>query len=250
MSGTFIEITQDAAAVLAKDGPELGVYTDNITSCIIYVLETDKSYVIVHDSGQLTRKNFIDLMKSNGKPKRLHSLWPTTATSHPGVLKKNRERYAIFCRLLKLDGNSLVMNTTTFNFTYSATYTKGSQLESTSIQPSNLRSLDSKDKRQSIIELNNNFAPLGKEALEVDVQYANGKYQPLGRFNQSIDEMLDLVEEQIRFYHENIQFLAKAHLAGVIHLDSDFLETTRGLQAPRDFHQIIQRAKGKSRILI
>ena len=63
MTKPLIEITQDAAAIISKNGETQGVYTDNITSCVIYALETDISYVVIHDSGQIIIKDIIDLFK-------------------------------------------------------------------------------------------------------------------------------------------------------------------------------------------
>lgn len=246
MTKPLIEITQDAAAIISKNDEIQGVYTDNITSCVIYALETDISYVVIHDSGQIIIKDIIDLLRENGKPKKLQTLWPTKATSHPGVIKKNQERYQKFRNTIKLDEKKIKKYTTPFLTTYGAVFNKDAELTATQDIPSNVDFINEKKKRQAVIELNNNFSPLGKEALSIDVQFRNGAYQPPTKIIRSMDEIFDLLKEQKQFYAENMYFLRNAYHEGVLQLDENFLIATEGNNPPENLDELIENARKNS----
>jgi len=249
MTERLIEITQDAAAVISKNDAIQGVYTEKIASCVIYVLETDISYVVVHDSGQIIRKNIIDLFRENGKPKKLRTLWPTKATSHPGVIKKNQERYAAFRNILNLDNRHIDKYITPFLTTYRAVFNKNAALLATQNVPDNVDFINEKEKRQAVAELNNNFAPLGKEALPIDVQFRGGAYQPPAKIIRSMGEIFDLLKEQKKFYADNMCFLRNANNQGVLQLDDNFLIATMGNHPPENFDELIENARAKSTLL-
>ena len=246
MTKPLIEITQDAAAIISKNGETQGVYTDNITSCVIYALETDISYVAIHDSGQIIIKDIIDLFKENGKPRKLQTLWPTKATSHPGVIKKHQERYQKFRNILKLDEKNIKKYTAPFLTTYGAVFKKDAELTATQDIPSNVEFINEKKKRQAVIELNNNFSPLGKEALAIDVQYKNGAYQPPTKIIHSMDKIFDLIKEQKKFYAVNMHFLRNACSQGVLQLDESFLIAIAGNHPPENLDELIENARKNS----
>jgi hypothetical protein len=221
----FIEITQDSAGVIEKSNEEInGFFTDSIQTCFVTVYECESAHVMIHDSGQLKISDILKLVTQYGKVRKITTTFgPNLNSHHKGRFKKillnigyAENRVEIF----KCSKN-------TFSFIFPL---NGKLLALDNITPDYVEKIPDKEKRISIIELNNFFLEPNSQRLGLDIQYINGSYQESRDLDYSLKEMLEIVKKQPEFFFQNLAFLAKAHRIGLVILPENLVQITQRYQ--------------------
>lgn len=237
----MIEILQDAAGVIERT-PEkrAAFFTDKIATCVVRVFECEAGTIMIHDSGQLRINEIADLVSEYGPVKALHSIRPIISSSLRGKALKNAQenvrhhkaRLDTLIKRLKTKGKFPVhLHDALDREGYAASFTEAEGLTVRTDRPSDVTAIPHADKHQALLELNNCFAPLNQQDLPLQVQFKNGEHAPVPPPIYPLKEMLQLFEQQVRFFHINLGFLLKAHEVGVIQLSEAFLAATNGVRA-------------------
>ena len=215
-----IEITQDCAGVIERDNQKvIGFHTGGIQSCLITVYECDDAHVMIHDSGQLKISDICQLIKKYGNVRQV------TATFGPEINSEQQQKR--FNKILSNVGygdkniNVLQCKHSPFSFQFPFNEKPTTSADST---PSYVDKIPNKDKRISIIEVNNFFLTPSSENLGLDIQYINGSYQAPRGVDYSLNELLGIVKKQPKFFFPNLAFLVKAHNIGLFKLPENLLE--------------------------
>jgi hypothetical protein len=217
-SEKLIEITQDAACVIRKDKEgTIGFFTDNVQTCLIYIITTEVATIAIHDSGQLCIERLSTFIRSHGEVCSI-------ALVHGIDLDEvNKKRLP---NLLSMIGYSKKPDTSRSKFNiFSVAYEVNSGISIyPNTRPENVYGMPNKDTVQTIVELNNNFIPLNSQSLPLDVQFYEEDYCNNSRLLFSLDEMLKICDAQPKYIETNHRFLRKGHMAGLFTLPKDFLQ--------------------------
>lgn len=233
--GRFIEITQDSAGVIEKENKELvGFHTGGIQSCLVTVYECEKAHILVHDSGQLKISDICKLIKGYGNVQKV------TATFGPNLNSEHHQKR--FNEILEKIGygdqrvDVLQSPVATFSFQYPL----NNKAEiSPNTTPDYVEKIPDKDKRISIIEVNNFFLKPNSQQLELDVQFINGSYQPPKGLDHSVNDLLKIVKEQPGFFFPNLAFLEKAHGIGLLKMPEELLKTAKECRVSQFMYRIM-----------
>ncbi len=219
----MVEITQDSAGVIEYGSSEFdGFFTGGIQSCLIAVYECDNACILVHDSGQLKIGDITKLIKKHGDIKRV------TIAFGPEL---NRRHHQIRLDKILSNLNYSVKNVEVLerdksNFAFLFPI-DGSASTIENVRPESVQPIPNKDKRMSMIELNNFFLEPNSQKLGLEIQFSKGKYNPPRGLDLSLKEMLKIVKSQPSFFFANLAFLEKAHKAEIISLPKELLEIAK-----------------------
>ncbi len=216
-SDKLIEITQDAACVI-RNGKEdaIGFFTDNIQSCLIYIITTELATIAIHDSGQLGVDQLANFIRSHGK------VCSIALVHGPDLNEVNKKRLPSLLSMIGF-GKDYETVRSRFNI-FSVVYELNNGVSIyPNTRPKNVYGLPNKDMVQSIVELNNTFIPLNSQSLPLDVQFYEGDYCNNSRLFFSLDEMLKICDAQPEYIEINRMFLLKGHIAGLFTLPKDFI---------------------------
>lgn len=215
-SGKLIEITQDAACVIGSEHKDaIGFFTDNVQTCLIYIIKTETATIAIHDSGQLCIQDLATLIKNHGK------VFSVTLAHGPDLNEINRKRLPKLLSIVGYDEKPsvFVSKYKIFSVSYKAN-------DGISINPNttleDVCRMPNKSIIQAIVDLNNNFIPLNSQSLPVDVQFRHGNYSNNSRLLFSLDEMLEIFSVQPQYIDINRMFLIKGEMAGLFTLPDDF----------------------------
>lgn len=199
----LIEITQDAACIIEKQEKDvIGFFTENIETCLIYIIITDTVTIAIHDSGQLCLKNIANFVKE------YNIINSITLASGPHLNETNEKRLPELISLINYKGDVQTLKSQYPIFSIS--YEIGKSVEfHPNTMPSNVKGIPNKDFKQTIVELNNNFLPLNSQSLPLDIQFKKGKYCNNTKLIFSLDEMLQTYTEQVNYREINLAFLKK-----------------------------------------
>jgi hypothetical protein len=217
-SDKLIEITQDAACVIRSGkGDARGFFTDNIQSCLIYIITTEVETIAIHDSGQLCIEGLSSFIRSHGK------ICFLTLIYGPDLNETNKKRLP---NLLSSIGYTEKPNLSISRFDiFSVAY----EIENgvsiyPNTKPESVHQIPNKSTVQTIVELNNNFIPLNSQSLPLDVQFNEGNYCNNSSLLFSLEEMLKICDSQPKYHDINHMFLKKGHTEGLFALPVDFFE--------------------------
>lgn len=256
----MIEILQDAAGVVER-APEKSAafFTDKIVTCVVRVFECETGTVMIHDSGQLRIDEIANLVSKYGPVKALHSIRPIISPGLQGAslkhaqenVRQHKARLDTLIKKLKTKGKFPLNLHDAINRPqgYAVSFTEAEGLNARLDRPDSVIAIPDADKHQALTELNNCFAPLNKQDLPLQVQYQNGEHMPLPAPLYPLERMLQLFEQQVKFFHINLRFLSRAHALGVIQLSDAFLAAQKdvGFGADNIEHAaFIQRMKAAS----
>ncbi len=180
---TFIEFSQDGAGVsLSTDASQVGFYTENVATCIVYALIGENGLLAVHDSGQLSLDSFRARIDQIGRVRRVicaqnESLERTIQT------KVHQERRNRLLNLIKFKKKVEKTNLPTGAIFLTD---EGVSLNGTI---SDVVRIPDRERRLMINTLNNLFSPTNSQSLPIDVQYENGAYTASPKFLLSPEEM-------------------------------------------------------------
>lgn len=218
-----VEITQDSAGIIEYSSCEYdSFFTGGIQSCLISVYECDDACVLVHDSGQLKIGDITKLVKKYGDVKRV------TVAFGPDL---NREHHQsrldkILSNVNYVDKNVEVLDRDKSNFAFLFSI-DGTASSIENIRPEKVQPIPNKDKRMSMIELNNFFLKPNSQKLSLEIQFSKGKYNSPRGLDLSFKDMLKVVKKQPDFFFANLAFLEKAHNAELISLPKALLDISK-----------------------
>lgn len=215
----FIEITQDCAGVIEKNnGTVNGFHTGGIQSCLVTVYECEKAYILIHDSGQLKISDICKLIKRYGKVQKITSTFGPNLNSEHHQQRFDKIRSKIGYDDENVDVLKCQQHTFSFQFPLN-----GKPRTSDNSTPSYVEGIPNKEKRISIVELNNFFLKPNSQKLGLDIQYIDGNYQSPRGLDYSMKELLKIVKRQPDFFFPNLAFLQKANEIGLVKVPKKLL---------------------------
>lgn len=205
----FIEITQDAAGVI-KNSKEnaIGFFTENIQTCLIYVIHTDTVTIAIHDSGQLLIEGMCNFISSYGKVLAVDLVYG----SDLNTTNKNRLTDVLSRIGFTEKPNRVDSELPNFSVTYEIGI--GLKIYQNTILE-NVQEIPNKKIVQTIIELNNNFLPINDQSLPLDVQFSDPDFCNNSKLLFSLEEMLAVYHSQKKYRFQNEMFLQKGHQFGL-----------------------------------
>jgi hypothetical protein len=207
MSVKFIEISQDAACILENKNEDCsGVFTAGIQSCLIYIFKTTEADILIHDSGQLHIKGIYNLVKKYGELKKL------TVVYGAGLNSTNQSRYPKLVKMLEIAPDNIDVKSSDYGaFSLCFDRENGINLYPDNSVPAGVTPLPEKTKVETIIEINNFFLPVNAQSLPVDIQYRNSSFTNSTKLKFPIKKLLKTVQEQPKYFFQNIAFLKKGY---------------------------------------
>jgi hypothetical protein len=208
----FIEIGQDAAAVIEKENTDvLGVFTGGVQTCMVFGFECKRGLVIVHDSGQLKLEDVTGIVQSQGLCRRL------TTYCKQGTEDGHISRLRQLIRILRVKDKNVQPYMIPHAFELAISVSGNGEV-GTFGQSEGYQALPDKPVRHSITELNNFFLARDSQSLRLDLQYAGGRYRKIRLLDKTVNQMLAVVRDQPDFFFNNLALLHAAHQVGVLSL--------------------------------
>ncbi|MDK9585734.1 hypothetical protein [Lelliottia wanjuensis] len=204
----IIEILQDSAAVINKNGCVVGIYTEEFETCSIIIIESLNKLLIVHDSTQLDINHISkeikklgtvikvnQLVNSNYMFKSEDNLYYATHGKERGESFRAQQSKRHKDRLLKIIKKSNIKVEPVYNSTRNARLI----ISSKNILNDNdtvidklllaLTPLPDKEKRKAIIQLNNIFLEANSQKLPLDLEFDIEGYTKLPSLLKNHEEM-------------------------------------------------------------
>lgn len=207
----FFEIGQDAAGVVESGRTDVvGIYTGGIMTCLVLAFECQSGLVVVHDSGQLLFSDISALISRYGKCRRMTAVFPSNK------VHGYRDRVSRLQRVVGVKSSALQkvpVDTPVYAVAISATGELGvcPHGEAQGYTPLHERSY-----RVSVTELNNFFLKRGSQTLKIDLQFSNGKYNPIRGLDKTPGEIVKIVLGEPKYFFNNAALLYAAHQLGVM----------------------------------
>ncbi|HHC6692760.1 hypothetical protein CGJ04_09250 [Vibrio parahaemolyticus] len=224
----FIEITQDSVGIIEASNKSIqGIFTGGIQTCLIMVFRCEEATVLVHDSGQLDLTALLNIINAYGE---VHKV---TLAFGPQILGEHFDaRLQVILQSINLVGDveQKQSQLPTFAFKYNVNGTSECVADNC---PTNVMAIPDKKLRMSCIELNNFFLEPCSQKLKPSIQYSDSRYQEKFGLDYTIDEMLEILENQPEFFFPNLAYLEKAHNLKIIELPTNFLEIAQNYNVSR-----------------
>lgn len=214
----LIEIMQDSAGVIEQSNQmATGFYTGGIENCLVTTYQCEGATILIHDSGQLSVGNICDLIKQYGTVKKITASFGAQLNCDHHQARFNTIQHSI-----GWDTNEnidvLQSKCSPFAFIYPI---DGRPTIMPNLVPSSVIQISHKERRQSVIELNNFFLAPNAQSLNLDVQYINGCYADPRNLDFSLEKIIEIVRLQPEFFFANLAFLSKADSIGVVSLPQE-----------------------------
>jgi hypothetical protein len=225
----FIEIGQDAAAVIEKDNTDvLGVFTGGVQTCMVFSFECKRGLVVIHDSGQLKLEDMAGIVQSQGLCRRITTY--CQQDTEDGHIRRLRQ----LTRVLRVKDKNIQPYMIPHSFEL-AVSVSGNGEAGIFGQFEGYQALPDKLIRHSITELNNFFLAENSQSLRLDLQHAGGRYRKIRPLDKTVNQMLAIVRNQPDFFFNNLALLHAAHQVGVLSLPEGVaqLVDNHGLQIYR-----------------
>ncbi|WP_432744962.1 hypothetical protein ABXJ76_05605 [Methylobacter sp. G7] len=212
----FIDITQDGAGIVQNNDPDIdGLLTGNISTCCVYIFYGEKSFSIVHDTGQLQIGEISAVANKCGILKSaFYAINPTGITKAQS--DSHRIRKKRINNLLKLKKGMKRINIPSGNVICLKTGGVLTQDEDILAIPANLTNIPHREVRNSINELNNLFSAKNSQSLPIDFQFDGNGYTSLPKLLKTAEEMLAIATLKMQHGDSDyLAFLEKAKRLGV-----------------------------------
>lgn len=180
---TFIEISQDGAGLsLSTDTSQVGFYTEDVATCVVYAFLGESGLLSVHDSGQLSLQRFCTQVAQIGRVRRVicaqnKSLERSVQTEAHQERRNRLLRLIQFKKTVEevdLPDGAVFLTNDGFSLNQSI---------------SGITRIPDRERRLMINTLNNLFSPTNSQSLPIDVQYKNGSYTSNPNFLLSPEDM-------------------------------------------------------------
>lgn len=187
MKEIYIEITQDGIGRLSREKTPadiIGLYTDNIQTCTIILIVSQKGISLIHNTGKISVADIVNEFRWHN-----NIVFWTAAYNPDFYLEKNEsddlaERLGYFIEdVEQAIGDKKYLKTRDGHFKlaeapngFVAITTKG-RIETT-IKPSAIREFEEKKLRHGINTMNNYFLDIG-EYCPADTQFTETDFTPL-----------------------------------------------------------------------
>ncbi len=205
----YVEVGQDAAAIIERKGDAEGIFTDKIGPCLIEIFLCVNATILVHDSGQLRISQIEKLIKRYGTIRQVIFV---RSNDYDG---RHDERMN---NLIKAAGaKNRVMISKLVPFAVACSKDGAVRILPNSM-PEGVKWLPNSAQRQATCEVNNLFIEKNAQNLALDIQYVNGEFCPPRSIDRSLPELLDMVKNQPRFFFMNLAVLGEAQDLGLLKL--------------------------------
>ena len=180
---TFIEISQDGAGIsLSTDASQVGFYTENVATCVIYGFLGESGLLLVHDSGQLSLQSFRTQVAQIGRVRRVICAQNKSLERSVQTQAHQERRDRLLCLIqfkktvekLDLPDGAVFLTNDGFSLNQSI---------------SGVTRIPDRERRLIINTLNNLFSPTNSQSLRIDVQHKNGNYTSNPDFLLSPEDM-------------------------------------------------------------
>ncbi|MCK9606961.1 MAG: hypothetical protein M0R33_11010 [Methylomonas sp.] len=230
----FIEIIQDGAGVIEQDQNAVtGFYTGGIQNCLITVYECDSATIMIHDSGQLRLNDICELIRKRGRVNKV-----TACFGHRIAWNLHQPRLNRILSNIGYRADEIIDERPSSLDSFSFIYPLNGNPTISENEPFDACiSIPDKEKRQSVVELNNFFLASNAQSLPLDVQYVNGNYAGPGKLVHSLEEMINTVKSQPQHFFLNLAFLEKANSLEVIELPSELSKIAKENTVNRFIYQ-------------
>lgn len=208
---TFIEISQDGAGLsLSTDASQVGFYTEDVATCVVYAFLGESGLLLVHDSGQLSLQSIRTQIAQIGRVRRVICA-QNKSLERSVQTQAHQERRGRLLRLIqfkktveKLDLPDGAVFLTNDGFSLNQSI-------------SGVARMPDRERRLMINTLNNLFSTTNSQSLPIDVQYKNGNYTSHPNFLLSPEGMKARADrEQSRGDSDYWYFLNRARDIGLL----------------------------------
>lgn len=173
---------------------------------------------MIHDSGQLKMSDIVKLIDRYGAVKKLVVVYGEDGSpAHEDRVNTLMSKFGLTGQHLKVQFVPLPCFAVLSDL-------EGNVVATAETIPFDVPRIPESNKRWCVCNVNNFFSPPKSESLRLDIQYEDGKYAPSAELNQSLEELLTLVDEQPDHFFPNVAFLHKAHEQGLLKLPAVLLD--------------------------
>ncbi|KCB41349.1 hypothetical protein L539_3477 [Bordetella hinzii 5132] len=219
----LIEITQDGAGVIeAGSSKAKGFFTADVMTCIVCVYVCERATIMIHDSGQLKISDIVTFIDSYGAVKKL-----VVVSGENASPEAHEDRVNTIMSKFGLTGEHLEAKFVPLPAFAVLSDLNGDVVATGKSIPSGVSRIPDSHKRWCVCNVNNFFSAPKSESLTLDIQYQQGKYAPAAELNQSLEELLGIVDEQPDYFFLNITFLHEAHKSGLLSLPTSLIDLAK-----------------------
>lgn len=185
VDGRFIYVSQGSAAIVETGSPNVGLYTDKLSTCRPYVFVCSDATIMIHDTGHIQLDAISSLISQYGKIRKIH--YVDGGHTHKRL---HDQRLLSLAQILKFRKNvhqSVPLFTP--NFAYSVMFSKSGGLRVHTLESSLLLRDQNHDCREAVNILNDLFIPAKSQSAPLDLQYIEGKFTKPTALKKSLPEM-------------------------------------------------------------
>lgn len=199
-AGKCIEITQDAAGFCLYDGNITGIFTQDIESCVVIIVNYELGFLMIHDSGQLEIQCVIELVKNYGRIIKVEAIYGTSVD--PGLRNLQKNRIKKIFKTFNTNIEPSLIDQEKFGLLKELK--KGVLILPPGKKPSNLLSLPNQELRNDIIKFNNFFIKPNSQSLIVDLQFDGYEYSENTTIIHNVKYVLRTIYEQHEHFINNL----------------------------------------------
>ncbi|WP_313234020.1 hypothetical protein [Delftia acidovorans] len=223
----YAQISQDACGIVKNGKPNewIGLFTDSVESCAVYVFEGQYSAIMCHDSGQMSLDKIVEIVSQVGPVQRVQIIRHLSNSFHS---HENR-KYSL-CE--KLDFSALdVDELYCAQMPFTAVYDGTQRLHATvNENPALAEPPPDIALRWAVAKLNNAFIPSNSQMLPGNLQFDGEFYLPALKPIFTLQEILRIVEKEPKFFFMNLSVLLRAHKDSALVLPDKLLEFSKAFK--------------------
>ena len=232
----YAHIVQDACGLLKIDESNqwVGLFTDDVESCSIYVFESGNSVVMCHDSGQMKIESIAEVVSKAGNVEHVQIL--KYAENNFDNDRWHARRREELLRQLKLTSRNVDEILCPWR-SFTAIYDIEKRLRAVENRlPIGAESPPDIAYRRAVAKLNNAFIPKNSQILPSNLQFDGDQYLPALEPVKNLQKILEMVEEQPRYLFMNLAVLLGADCVGAVKLPEPVRAFARDYRiTPREF---------------
>lgn len=203
----YAHIAQDACGLLkiVESNQWVGLFTDNVESCSIYVFECENAVVMCHDSGQMSIEGIAEVVSQAGNVERVQILKHARNHSHNDIRHRELLSEKLEFSALNVDEISCPW------MPFTAIYDSEQRLRAVENGlPIGAESPSDIAYRWAVAKLNNAFIPTNSQSLPGNLQFDGYCYLPALKPVIALQDILKMVEAQPQFLFMNLSVLLLA----------------------------------------